>query len=406
MRIGSKTILILVAVAVLAVAVMAGLFFIQGEKALIERVEAQLRSVVVLKESQLNHFIESATKQLEDISELNIIQDYLSGFYYPSQEKMKTEIFVTLKRKLDFTQFMEIFLMTIDGKVEISTDINQAGKTRGKEKYFVQGKEKTYIQNFYYDITLNKLAITMSTPIRDETGNTVGVLIGRMDLAEISDLMAERSGLGITGETYLVNKSNHAVSELKKEAGAVLVRAIYTESVKDCLRGKEAFSHHTDYAGDEVFGIYKWLPEEEVCLLAEIDREEVLELIRGYRTLVPLVSSGIVVFLAIIGILFSKLTRVLSDRTAELEAKTRELEEAKSVLEIKVEDRTKELRGLAESLEEQIRERTKELQNKVEELEKFNRLAVGRELKMVELKKEIKKLESELAKTKGWKIKK
>ena len=34
----------------------------------------------------------------------------------------------------------------------------------------------------------------------------------------------------------------------------------------------------------------------------------------------------------------------------------------------------------------------------MEELEKFNRLAVGRELKMIELKKEIERLKEELGK--------
>lgn len=71
----------------------------------------------------------------------------------------------------------------------------------------------------------------------------------------------------------------------------------------------------------------------------------------------------------------------------------REEEEAKNILEVKVKARTKELEDLAANLEEQIKERTKELQAKMEELEKFNRLAVGREIKMMELKEEIKKLE-------------
>jgi len=84
-----------------------------------------------------------------------------------------------------------------------------------------------------------------------------------------------------------------------------------------------------------------------------------------------------------------KLTLELQKRVEE---RTKELEEAKSVLEIKVQARTRELKELAESLEEKVKERTKETQERMADLEKFQRLAVGRELKMIELKEEIKKL--------------
>ena len=55
---------------------------------------------------------------------------------------------------------------------------------------------------------------------------------------------------------------------------------------------------------------------------------------------------------------------------------------------------------MAEKREEIIKERTRELQKKVKELEKFHKLAVGRELKMVELKKEISKLKKDSEKSK------
>ncbi|MFH1783683.1 MAG: HAMP domain-containing protein [bacterium] len=67
----------------------------------------------------------------------------------------------------------------------------------------------------------------------------------------------------------------------------------------------------------------------------------------------------------------------------ELQATTEELREA-----------NEQLRDFRQGLEEQIRERMKELQNakteleaKVQQLERFNRIAVGRELRMRELKK-------------------
>ena len=76
----------------------------------------------------------------------------------------------------------------------------------------------------------------------------------------------------------------------------------------------------------------------------------------------------------------------------EVEKRTRELKEAKSILEVKVKARTKELQELADSLEEQVKQRTQELQKRVEELERFHKLTLGRELKMIELKREIERL--------------
>lgn len=84
-----------------------------------------------------------------------------------------------------------------------------------------------------------------------------------------------------------------------------------------------------------------------------------------------------------------------------------EIETINEVLEIRVRARTRALRTLAESLDEEVKKQTKELQERINELERFHKLTVGRELKMIELKKslaqaqkEIKKLKKELEKTK------
>jgi len=76
------------------------------------------------------------------------------------------------------------------------------------------------------------------------------------------------------------------------------------------------------------------------------------------------------------------------------------LENASASLEIKIKARTKELEELTEQQEEIIQERVKEIQKRAEELERFQKLTVGRELKMVEFKREIKRLKNQL-KSKG-----
>lgn len=89
-------------------------------------------------------------------------------------------------------------------------------------------------------------------------------------------------------------------------------------------------------------------------------------------------------------------TETLRRRNLELGKARAVIEESRGVLEIKVRARTRELRMLADSLEKQVKERTKALQERIKELEKFQKLIVGRELKMVELKKEMKRLKEEL----------
>ena len=91
-----------------------------------------------------------------------------------------------------------------------------------------------------------------------------------------------------------------------------------------------------------------------------------------------------------------ELEKKVQTRTRELERKTEELEEAKKILQVKVQARTRELEELAQKREEIIKERTKELRKKIKELEKFYKATVGRELKMIALKKEIAKLRTKL----------
>ena len=84
----------------------------------------------------------------------------------------------------------------------------------------------------------------------------------------------------------------------------------------------------------------------------------------------------------------------------ELEKTKKELEEIRTTLEIRVQARTKELERLAESLDEQVKEKTKELKRRLGELERFQRLTVGRELKMIELKKALQQAQDEIKKLK------
>jgi len=65
-----------------------------------------------------------------------------------------------------------------------------------------------------------------------------------------------------------------------------------------------------------------------------------------------------------------------------------------------LEQSKKDLEAKNLELESAVKKRTKELQSKVGVLERLNKLAVGRELRMIQLKDRVKELESKLIKRK------
>jgi C4-dicarboxylate-specific signal transduction histidine kinase len=82
----------------------------------------------------------------------------------------------------------------------------------------------------------------------------------------------------------------------------------------------------------------------------------------------------------------------LRRQNEKLEARYKESQDIKDSLEVRVEARKKELEEIAQKLNEEVSKKTNELQSKIKELEESGRQVVKRELRMLELKKEIKKL--------------
>jgi len=74
----------------------------------------------------------------------------------------------------------------------------------------------------------------------------------------------------------------------------------------------------------------------------------------------------------------------------------KDIEEQKNVLEIRVDAKTKTLKELADTLDKQVKEKTRTLQERINELERLHKTTIDREIRMVEMKKEIEELKQKL----------
>ncbi|MDA0676694.1 MAG: methyl-accepting chemotaxis protein [Chloroflexi bacterium] len=119
----------------------------------------------------------------------------------------------------------------------------------------------------------------IASPIVDPaTGETVGVLIFQMPIDEIDGIMQTHSGLGESGETYIVGQDRLLRSNSRfSEETTLLDLEIDTESTVAALSGKEGTWLIDDYRGVPVLSAYAPMDINGVewAIIAEIDDAEV-----------------------------------------------------------------------------------------------------------------------------------
>ncbi len=370
---------LLPAAAIIATSVVGGL---QGGR---QQVFNQLESVATLKEAEITTGLQELQLDLsfelsretapQQISNLLQLPPDSASFQAAYDEQLaRFQQAIELRKK-----FEELSLVSYQGQVILSTDPAQKGKIYATQTYFKRGLEGPYINPPTFSLVSGRMVIMVAHPIKDQQGQVIGVLAGRVSMATLNEIMNERAGLGQTGETYLVGSNRALLTELRS-AENLYVR---TQGVNTAIENQANGSgDYENYHGVLVIGVYHWLPELQVVLLAEQDQSEALRATYTTRNL----NVGVALASVLLAVLVSLLiTRSIASPLADL-AKTAtqiaagDLERA---AEVKREDEigavaqafnrmTTQLRGLIGSLEQRVAERTAELTQRSQELEKLN----------------------------------
>jgi len=310
MRIRVKLVAIIEMIVLLTILAVAFASFQAGNKMIIADVEAQLESVLTLKSSQLRAYFNERKDDINALVNSKDIADLL-----PSKDTTEPRSNIDARREnLRKTlrlngYFKEFSIIDEDGEVSLSTNEQHEGMLRTNERYFVEGKQGLYIAPLGYDMSRDVPTATISGPVLDEEGKLRVVLVGDVDLSLLSALMTERVGLRETGETYLVNSYNFVLTSLRKAPGKPPL-FMHTQAVKECLSQKPtdilSVLQYTDYAGDNVVGMYKYLPALKMGIIAEMDRKEAYAYGMDLRNTIAGIAGAAAVISLVIAYLLSR----------------------------------------------------------------------------------------------------
>ena len=121
-------------------------------------------------------------------------------------------------------------------------------------------------------------AIFMAKALQSDDGELLGVIAFQLPTSKILSIMNYTSGMGETGETYLVGQDRLMRSDSRfTEQTSVLKQHVDTPTAARALEGYRGVEFIEDYRGVEVLSAYTSVAVGETiwAVMAEIDRDEI-----------------------------------------------------------------------------------------------------------------------------------
>lgn len=160
-------------------------------------------------------------------------------------------------------------------------------------------------------------AAFMATPIYIQ-GKALGTLIVQVPIEPINAIMQERSGMGKSGETYLVGadylmRSDSFLDPKQRSVAASFAApetgSIKTEAIIQGLAGKSGAQLLLDYKGNRVLSAFSPLKIGDFTwvIAAEIDEAEALQSVYNLRTITLIIGSVLLAAVAVLALLSARL---------------------------------------------------------------------------------------------------
>jgi serine phosphatase RsbU (regulator of sigma subunit)/HAMP domain-containing protein len=286
----------------LTVGLVGSIAFVQAREALRVSLFERLNGVATLKANELNRWVNDQLRDVLFIANLSIIQ--IQGeilFRQPETAPAYQAAYTTLSTYLadviaDKPGLREIFILDMAGNVVVSTEPAHVGENRAAENYFMRGREllfpaSRFIQNVYISPETGRPAMTIVVPFFGQSGERLGVLAVHLYLERMNRIILDRTGLGQTGETYLVDQAHQFVSEARfRNQLFEFPQGIHTAGIDAALQKQDGTGLYLNYEGVPVIGVYRWLNERELALLAEMSETEAFAPARRLATNILLIG--------------------------------------------------------------------------------------------------------------------
>ena len=200
------------------------------------------------------------------------------------------DVLYTVFKELDYGSNLVSGTYNTTNIARLFKDINSSGVT---------GNVAKLVDFESYAPSNDDPAAFIASPVYDGD-KKIGAVIFQMPINKIDAVMQERSGMGETGETYLVGLDRLMRSNSRfSEKATILANKVDTHAVKEAFEGKTGCKVIKDYRGITVLSAYapfdalglKW------AIVAEIDKAEAfgaIDALKRWMIIIGVAAAGLV----------------------------------------------------------------------------------------------------------------
>lgn len=286
-----------------------------AKKTLTKNTLNELTAIAESKKLHFNCFMAARRDRVLDFSSDGFIRTHLEQMNREDVKKGRTVASLNRhirvhKKPLD-TNITAVIVLNLDGKVIAASDEALMGVDMSDHEVFTRSIDMSHgmthvVQPGCFPF-LEKLCIPVSAPIASMKGaDTIGVIACIYDITVLNCLTTTRTGMGETGEVYLINRNKKMLTESRFIENAPLMQEVNTAPVLNMVEGgKETAGVYPDYRHIPVLGISRYLPEYDWLLVAEMDESEAFAPIRMFGVIVFI--FGLITFVIVVscGIFFA-----------------------------------------------------------------------------------------------------
>jgi HAMP domain-containing protein len=316
--IDKKLIFLVIAVSITSLSITAYLSFSYAEQILVERTNDLLLGEAMARGNSIKLLFESRIEQNQILANDPMIKILVTDLNQSTPKEFdelresKRRDFLTqiqaFQTLVGFSiGFEDVKIIGANGKVFFSlgklTDNNYLN-----DPLFQKGLKKSII-DFEPTTTGKKMIIVSPIFAKDNKkgDDPVGVIISRVRTESMDNIVSNRSGLGKTGEVYIVNDGFLMLSESRFKDNVIFQQKVDTIPVQNCFReGKTFTGFYSDYRGINIYGSSYCAKDLGFVLLAEIDESETIQPILVLQERIFQTGLLITIIMIIVAFIISK----------------------------------------------------------------------------------------------------